>query len=173
MSIFQTYFQCLMILSDLPIQLINYFPWPHQNLAAMLKVVKSVVHFHRPQMMFNLHGTWHIWSSDQAEQMCQLSEIQNRLAVTANQTWWQSSPTGTRPVLSTSLTYHSQTWYIDNSWHHSGDIQTIWWPLTGGARQTGSDFISLQGLHASKTNLAHSLMTLSWWCPNNLVWFDF
>ena len=35
------------------------------------KLSKSVVNFHRPQIMSNLHGTWHIWSSDQVEQMCQ------------------------------------------------------------------------------------------------------
>ena len=82
------------------------------------------------------HRLCHIWSSDQAEQMWkQLFLIQNRLAVTANQTWWQSRQKATKPVLSISLTYHSQTWYVD-SWHHSGDIQTIWWPLTSGGRQT-------------------------------------
>ena len=65
----------------------------------------------------------------------QLFLIPNRLAVTANQTWRQSRLTGNKPVLSKSWTYHSQTWYID-SWHHSGDSQTIWWPLTSGGRQT-------------------------------------
>ena len=65
-----------------------------------------------------------------------------------------------------TLTYHNQTWYID-PWHHHGDTQTIWWPLTSGGRQTGSELISLQGLHLSKPNLPHSLMTLSWWYPNN------
>ena len=49
----------------------------------------------------------------------QLFLIQNHLAVTANQTWQQSRQTGSKPVLSISLTCHSQTWYID-SWHHSG-----------------------------------------------------
>jgi hypothetical protein len=57
------------------------------------------------------------------------------LAVTANQTCRQSRQTASKPILSNSLTYHSQTWYID-SWHHSGDIQTIWWPFTSGGRQT-------------------------------------
>ena len=96
----------------------------------------------------------------------QLFQIQNRLAVTANQTLRQSRQTGSKPVLSKPLTYHSQTWYID-SWHHSGDTQTIWWPLTSGGLQTGNELISLQGLYVSKPNLAHSLMTLSWWWPNN------
>ena len=61
----------------------------------------------------------------------QLFLIPNRLAKTANQIWRQTSRTGSKPVLSNSWTYHSQTWYID-SWHPSGDSQTIWWPLTSG-----------------------------------------
>ena len=55
-------------------------------------------------------------------------------------------------------TLSTSAWYID-SWHHSGDIQTIWWPSISGGRQTGSELISLQGLPASKPNLAHSLMS--------------
>ena len=41
----------------------------------------------------------------------QLFLIQNHLAVTANQTF---RLTGSKPVLSNSLTYHSQTCYIDS-----------------------------------------------------------
>jgi hypothetical protein len=40
--------------------------------------------------------------------------IQNRLAVTANQTWRQSRQTGSKPVLTNSLTFHSQT---QSSWN--------------------------------------------------------
>ena len=44
----------------------------------------------------------------------QIFQIQNRLAATANQIQPQSRQTGSKPVLSNSLTYHSQTWYIDS-----------------------------------------------------------
>ena len=37
---FQTYFQCLVILSDLPIQILNDNSRKHQNFGAILKVVK-------------------------------------------------------------------------------------------------------------------------------------
>ena len=40
----------------------------------------------------------------------QIFQIQNRLAATANQIRPQSRQTGTKPVLSNPLTYHSQTW---------------------------------------------------------------
>ncbi len=96
----------------------------------------------------------------------QLFQIQNRLAVTANQRDGEAAKKEVSLFLSNPLTYHSQTWYID-SWHRFGDTQIIWWPLTSGGREAGSDLISLQGLHVSKPNLAHSLMTLSWWCPKN------
>ena len=39
----------------------------------------------------------------------QLLPIQNLLAVTANQTCRQSRQTASKPILSNSLTYHSQT----------------------------------------------------------------
>ena len=57
---------------------------PHvaNELFLMLKLSKSIVHIHRPQIMSN-HQTCHIWSSDQLS-VKQLFQIQNRLAVTAN-----------------------------------------------------------------------------------------
>ena len=138
MSVLQTYFQCLVILSDVSIWLINYFSSKHQNLPAMLEVVKilqnvspttNVVQSFRnlAEMMFRLCAT---------KLMKQISQFQNRLAATANQIRPWSSQTGSKPILSNSLTYHSQTWYID-LWRHPGDTQIIWWPLTSGGRQTG------------------------------------
>ena len=87
------------------------------------------------RLMFNHHETCHIWSLDQAERMC-LTAFSN---------------TGSKPVLSNSLTYHSQTCYID-SWHHSGDSQTIWWPLTSGGRQTTMTLFTIPPTYSINCN---------------------
>ena len=131
-----------------PPNIANKMAWQPQKLAAMFKDY--------------VQSSWNLYIYDLQTRLnkCakQLFLIQNRLAVTANQTWRQSRQIASKPVLSIFLTHHSQTWNID-SWHHSGDIQTIWWPLISGGCQTGSELISMQGLHASKLNLAHSLMS--------------
>ena len=44
----------------------------------------------------------------------QLFEIQNRLAVTANQQDGEAAKKEVSLFLSNPLTYHSQTWYIDS-----------------------------------------------------------
>ena len=97
------------------------------------------------QMLSNHLETWHRWSSGHAWEKSSNGFFKLKM-------YWKIWPQSHQ-----TLTYHNQTWYID-PWHHHGDTQTIWWPLTSGGRQTGSELISLQGLHVSKQNLAHSLM---------------
>ena len=71
----------------------------------------------------------------------------------------QTCQTGSKPILSKPLTYHSQTWYID-SWHHPGDTQAIWWPFNLRNLTPGIELVSLQGFHVSEPNLGHSLMNI-------------
>ena len=72
----------------------------------------------------------------------QLFQIQNHLAVTSNQTCWQSRQTGSKPIRSSSLTYQNKTWCIDIILGTPKQVPK--------KRQTRSDLLSLQGLHVSK-----------------------
>ena len=110
MSIFRTNFLCLLILSNRPILLTKYFPLEHQKLVAMFRVVKINITYPKvtdyvQSSKFALYDL----QTKPNKPAQQLFLIQNRLAVTANQTWRQSCQTGSKPVISNSLTYHSQT----------------------------------------------------------------
>ena len=57
---FQTYFQCLVILSDLPIQLLNDNSRKHLNLAAILKVVKITLYIFTDHKFCPIFFMWNL-----------------------------------------------------------------------------------------------------------------
>ena len=96
---------------------------------------KTFKKLHTPQILTNHLETWQICSSDNASQ--KLSDRFFKF-----ETVWPQQPikfdheAAKQEVcqfLSSPLTYHNQTWYID-PWHHHGDAQWIWWPLTSRGR---------------------------------------
>ena len=162
MSTFQTYCQCLVILSDQSIWLINYFPWKHQNLTAMLKVVK--INSTYPQATNSGQSSWNL-----PDMIFRPSWTNASNSFFKFKTFWPWQPIKfdgeaakqeVSPFLSNSLTYHSQTcqtgskpifqqpfeisWTnlvqrpLTSSGGHSSNWRHLWsrdqrWPLTSRA----------------------------------------